>query len=152
MRAFYYVKDEFAINNSKSKAIPIPSRGTSAAAGYDFISPIDVTIQPGDTFIIWTDIKVQIPSNEVFKIYPRSSMAIKRDLILKNSVGIIDADYFENTSNDGNIGIALWNTGKIPQTIKQGEKIAQGIFEQYNTTVEFKLAFERQGGFGSTGL
>lgn len=152
MRGFYYVKDEFSVSNAKNKGIAIPSRGTSKAAGYDFISPIDTIILPQETVIIWTDIKVQIPDDEVFKIYPRSSMAINRNLILKNSVGIIDADYFENPKNDGNIGIPLWNVGDQPETINQGEKIAQGIFEKYYTCVEFKLAFERTGGFGSTGL
>ena len=152
MRSFYYVKDEFSINHAKDKNIPIPSRGTSKAAGYDFYSPIDIMILPGMTTLVWTDIKAQMPDDEVLKVYSRSSMAIKRNIVLKNSVGIIDADYFENTVNDGNIGIALWNVGQETEFIKQGEKIAQGIFEKYYTAIEDMPAFERQGGIGSTGL
>ena len=92
MRGFYYVKDEHSISNSKNKNIPLPSRGTDKAAGYDFISPVDAIIEAGESFTIWTDVKVQLPDDEVLKIYSRSSMAIKRNLILKNSVGIIDSD------------------------------------------------------------
>jgi len=152
MRGFYYVKDECAVSNAKSRAIPLPSRGTTKAAGYDFYSPNDFVIEPGQTCMIWTDIKAFFSEDEVLKIYPRSSMSVQRNLVLKNTVGIIDSDYYENKSNDGNIGIALWNTGNISQSVKQGEKIAQGIFEKYYTTTEANLISERQGGFGSTGL
>jgi dUTP pyrophosphatase len=152
MRGFYYVKDECAVSNAKSRAIPLPSRGTTKAAGYDFYSPNDFVIEPGQTCMIWTDIKALFSEDEVLKIYPRSSMSVQRNLVLKNTVGIIDSDYYGNKSNDGNIGIALWNTGNISQSVKQGEKIAQGIFEKYYTTTEANLISERQGGFGSTGL
>lgn len=152
MREFKYVDDNFAKGGSKAEYIPLPYRGTSEAAGYDFFSPINATIFPGHTLLIWTDVKASFPSDECLKIYPRSSMAIKRNLILKNSVGIIDSDYFENPDNDGNIGIPLWNVGDEPQSIKQGEKIAQGIFEKYYKINEVSSTALRQSGFGSTGL
>lgn len=152
MREFNYVDDIFAKSGSKDQRIPLPYRGTTEAAGYDFFSPINATIFPGHTLLVWTDIKVKLPKDECLKIYPRSSMAIKRNLILKNSVGIIDADYFENPDNDGNIGIPLWNVGDEPQSIKKGEKIAQGIFEKYYKINEANETALRQSGFGSTGL
>jgi dUTP pyrophosphatase len=152
MREFNYVDDTFAKSGGKEQRIPLPYRGTSQAAGYDFFSPINATIFPGHTLLIWTDVKVSMSSDECLKIYPRSSMAIKRNLILKNSVGIIDADYFENPDNDGNIGIPLWNVGDEPQSIKKGEKIAQGIFEKYYRINEANETALRQSGFGSTGL
>jgi dUTP pyrophosphatase len=152
MRGFYYVKDECAVSNAKSRAIPVPSRGTAKAAGYDFYSPNDFVIEPGQTCMIWTDIKALFPEDEVLKIYPRSSMSVQRNLVLKNTVGIIDSDYYENKSNDGNIGIALWNVGNVSQSVKQGEKMAQGIFEKYYTTTDAGLISERQGGFGSTDI
>jgi len=102
--------------------------------------------------LIWTDVKVRLPEDECLKIYPRSSMAIKRNLILKNSVGIIDADYYGNSDNDGNIAIPLWNIGDEPQSIKKDEKIAQGIFEKYYITKESEVGIKRQSGIGSTGL
>jgi len=151
-RGFEYVSTEHAKSGAESNDIPLPSRGTSEAAGYDFFSPIDATIFPGHTLLIWTDVKVRLPEDECLKIYPRSSMAIKRNLILKNSVGIIDADYYGNSDNDGNIAIPLWNIGDEPQSIKKDEKIAQGIFEKYYITKESEVGIKRQSGIGSTGL
>jgi dUTP pyrophosphatase len=152
VRRFEYVSDAYAKSGSRTNDIPLPSRGTSQAAGYDFFSPVSATIFPGHTLLIWTDVKVKLPEDECLKIYPRSSMAIKRDLILKNSIGIIDADYYSNPDNDGNIGIPLWNIGDEPQSIKKGEKIAQGIFEKYYKIAESGPIATRKSGIGSTGL
>jgi dUTP pyrophosphatase len=152
VRGFEYVSTEHAKSGAESNGISLPSRGTSEAAGYDFFSPIGATIYPGHTLLIWTDIKVRLPEDECLKVYPRSSMAIKRNLILKNSVGIIDADYYGNVDNDGNIGIPLWNVGDEPQSIKKGEKIAQGIFEKYYRVIETNKIPTRESGIGSTGL
>ena len=83
----------------------LPTRGTSKSAGYDLASPIDVIIEPHSSVLIWLNIKSYMLQDEVLEVYVRSSTAIKRDLILKNTVGIIDSDYYSNESNDGNIGI-----------------------------------------------
>ena len=152
MRGFYYVDDQFSRNNSKNNNIPLPHRGTSQAAGYDFYSPLDVLVAPNETVLIWTDVKVALGANECLKIYPRSSTAVKKNLVLKNSVGIIDADYFENSDNNGNIGIPLLNTGKKVELVRKGEKIAQGIFETFLTTLNDSQTNIRTGGFGSTGV
>lgn len=152
MRGFYYVKDDFAKNSAKANAIPLPTRSTSKSAGYDFFSPIQVTLAPNESKLIWTDVKAGMQADEVLKVYIRSSLATKKGLILKNTVGIIDADYFENESNDGNIGIMLWNTSDQIQKIEAGEKIAQGIFERYYIVEnEVEVMNNRAGGFGSTG-
>jgi dUTP pyrophosphatase len=154
VRGFEYVSTEYAKSGAESNNISLPSRGTSQAAGYDFFSPVSATIFPGHTLLIWTDVKAKIPLDECLKIYPRSSMAIKRNLILKNSVGIIDSDYYGNPDNDGNIAIPLWNIGDEPQSINKGERIAQGIFEKYYTSAKFISGTirERSGGIGSSGL
>ena len=129
----------------------LPTRGTSKSAGYDLASPIDVIIEPHSSVLIWTNIKAYMQDDEVLEVYIRSSTAIKRDLILKNTVGIIDSDYYSNESNDGNIGICLYNTTYAPREIKKGERIAQGIFKKYLVADDdVCLKDERTGGIGST--
>ena len=151
-RYFEYVDDKFAKSGAKTGGIPLPHRSTKASAGYDFYSPIEVEIPAGERALIWTDIKAKMPYYQVLKIYVRSSLGIKKGLILQNVTGIIDADYYGNTSNDGNIGIMLWNTSNSVQKIELGEKIAQGIFEQYYVVDdETSPSDSRTGGIGSTG-
>ena len=151
-RSFEYVDDKFAKSGARNNGIPLPHRSTKASAGYDFYSPIEVEIPAGERALIWTDIKAKMPYYQVLKIYVRSSLGIKKGLILQNVTGIIDADYYGNTSNDGNIGIMLWNTSNSVQKIELGEKIAQGIFEQYYVVDdETSPSDSRTGGIGSTG-
>ena len=129
----------------------LPTRGTSKSAGYDLASPIDVIIEPHSSVLIWTNVKAYMQDDEVLEVYIRSSTAIKRDLILKNTVGIIDSDYYSNESNDGNIGICLYNTTYAPREIKKGERIAQGIFKKYLVADDDVCLNEiRVGGIGST--
>ena len=131
----------------------LPTRGTSRSAGYDLASPIDVVIEPHSSVLIWTNIKAYMAEDEVLEVYIRSSTAIKRDLILKNTVGIIDSDYYSNEGNDGNIGICLYNTTYAPREIKKGERIAQCIFKKYLIADDdVCLNDVRVGGIGSTGV
>ena len=152
LRGFEYVEDSLAKSNAKANGIPLPVRGTKGSAGYDFCSPIEFEIAPGERKLIWTDVKAKMPYYQVLKIYVRSSIGIKKNLVLQNVTGIIDSDYYSNPSNDGNIGIMLWNTGESVQKIEVGEKIAQGIFEQYYVVDDDSVSADlRTGGIGSTG-
>ena len=131
----------------------LPTRGTSRSAGYDLASPIDVIIEPHSSVLIWTNIKAYMADNEVLQLHVRSSVGIKKGLMLKNVTGIIDADYYGNEGNDGNIGLALYNTGDEAVVIERGERLIQGIFMKYlvadNDTF---LKDVRVGGIGSTGV
>lgn len=98
-----------------------------------------------------TGIKACMDSNEVLKIYSRSSIATKNLVMLANNVGIIDADYYNNPDNEGHIFVPLLNFSPYDILIKKGDKIAQGIFEIYDTINDDKAEGERKGGFGSTG-
>ena len=129
----------------------LPERGTHSSAGYDFFSPVDFTVEPGEQFCIMTGIKAQMEPGMVLMMYPRSSMGIKRNVILANTTGIIDADYYDNPSNEGNIGIILYNYGDEPQSFIIGDKIAQGIFVKYYVTDTDSVTTFRNGGIGSTG-
>lgn len=128
----------------------IPLRGTSGSAGYDFCSYEEVTIEPNQTIMIQTGIKAYMLDDEVLQIYPRSSLGVKKHLRLANSVGIIDSDYYNNENNEGHIMIPLFNFGNEPITIRQGERVAQGIFSKYLITDTDQVSVKRSGGFGST--
>lgn len=101
--------------------------------------------------LVPTGLKVYMQDDEYLQIISRSSNPLKRNLMLPNSVGIIDADYYNNSSNEGHLYIQLINYGMRPYQIKKGDRIAQGIFSKY-LTVDNEVATEnvRIGGFGSS--
>jgi len=148
IRGFEIVSDEH--RKHPNKQIILPTRATSLSAGYDFYSPISIDIYPDEKAVIWTDIKSYMKNNEVLMLYVRSSIGIKRGLILANGTGIIDSDYYQNESNDGNIGICLHNISQGIQTIQEGERIAQGIFINYLIADNGNTENERVGGIGSS--
>lgn len=150
-RQFYVVNKAFRKNADAE--IQLPTRATDGSAGYDIYSPIDAIIKPGESILIWTDVKVSMNKDNVFSILPRSSIGIKKDLILKNVVGVIDHDYFGNENNNGNIGLCLKNIGTEEQSIAKGERVCQGIFSTYMTTFDdYPLSKKREGGIGSSGV
>lgn len=148
IRGFEHVSKE---NREYGKKGKLPTRSTSASAGYDFYSPIQFKIHRGETKLVFTNVKAFMREKEYLQLSIRSSLALERNLILVNSPGIVDADYYNNPDNEGNIGIMLRNIGQRPVEIKEGERIAQGIFQTYFIADEDYNDEEREGGFGSTG-
>ena len=134
------------INNE----ILLPLRGSKYSAGYDFYSNETVEILPGEKHTFWLDVKAYMKENEVLKIYVRSSIGIKKGLILQNVVGIIDMDYYNNESTDGNLCVCLYNTSKNVVMIEKGERIAQGIFMPFLVSDNCNSEEDRIGGIGST--
>lgn len=134
----------------EDKGVTLPHRGTSDAAGYDFHTLDDAIVMPHETVVLDTGVKAYMPYGEVLKIYPRSSMGIKKNLVLANGVAIIDSDYYNNPNNDGHIMIAIRNAGDVEQYIKAGDRIAQGIFCQF-LDCDDEPEETREGGIGSTG-
>jgi dUTP pyrophosphatase len=145
-RFFEVVKDEVRKNAGEIK---LPTRATEHSAGYDFYSPVDATIQPNEAVMIWTDVKAHMYYDNALLLIPRSSMG-KQPIMIANTVGLIDSDYYGNVDNDGNIGFRLLNLGNTPYEIKVGDRIGQGIFVKYGTVKDDKTSGTRQGGFGST--
>ena len=130
----------------------LPVRGSSKSAGYDLASPIDVIIEPHSSVLIWSNVKAYMQDDEVLKIYVRSSIGIKKGLMLKNTVGIIDADYYSNEGNDGNIGLTLYNMTDEAVVIQKGERVCQAIFTKYLVADDdVCLNDVRVGGIGSSG-
>ena len=134
------------------KDVEIPTRSTDGSAGYDFKVLETVYVNPGQVVLIPTGIKAFMEDDEVLKIYARSSLPKKKHLMLPNSVGIIDSDYYENEDNDGVIFMQVYNFGTAGVKLAKGERIAQGIFMKFLTaTAEEEVTAKRGGGFGSTG-
>ena len=129
--------------------IVIPFRATTGSAGYDFTCPIDITIKPNEMVKIPTGIRCFIEDGYVLHIYPRSSLGFKYQIGLANTVGIIDADYY-NALNEGHIIVALVNRGNKEVEIKQGDRIVQGIFYRFFIAEENEVTSVRKGGFGSS--
>lgn len=137
--------------------VKIPRRADSCSCGYDFYSLENIVLKPGEKHLFFTDIKVKMPVDNRLEINTRSGNGTKYGIVLANTIGYIDASYYCNPENDGNIGICLLNLGTEPFRIEIGDKIAQGCFSQYLITFddEFKRQQKkltiRKGGFGSTG-
>lgn len=145
MRAFHAVK------GYEDRGVALPSRGTKFSAGYDFKTLERVEILPGETKVIPTGVKAEMEKDDVLLIVPRSSVGIKKGVVLANTVGVIDADYFENPKNDGHILLALKNTSDRTAVFEKGERVAQGIFVKYGIVADDTAVSERKGGTGSTG-
>ena len=89
--------------------------------------------------------------DETLLIFARSSLGLKKGLMLSNSVGVIDSDYFNNDNNEGHIIFPLYNFKNKTVKVLKGEKICQGIFVKYLKTSDDKpLNNNRVGGFGSS--
>lgn len=131
--------------------VNFPKRKTKQSAGYDIESAVNVVINPGETKLIPTGIKVYMDENEWLGIYIRSSIAIKYGLILANNVAAIDSDYYNNPDNEGHIMLPIRNVSGMPYTVKKGDRIAQGIFHQYYKIDDDSADGNRTGGIGSTG-
>ena len=130
----------------------MPERKTQKSAGYDFCLPEDVVLEPGKLQLVPTGVKAYMQDDEYLGMHIRSSMAVKKRIMLVNNVGIIDADYYNNEDNEGHIMLALLNMGSEPVALTKGERVAQGIFYNYlvadgDAETEKEV---RGGGFGST--
>lgn len=102
--------------------------------------------------LVPTGLKAYMQEDEVLTLVSRSSSPLKRGLILPNSVGIIDADYYGNEKNEGEIFVQMMNFFPFDIRLKKGERIAQGIFIKYLKTDDDEGGLTtRDGGFGSSG-
>ena len=130
----------------------LPTYGSALAAGADLYACLDaaVTIAPGETAFIPTGIALEVPVGCAGLIYARSGMACKRGLAPANKVGVVDSDY------RGQILVALHNHGNLPQTVENGERVAQFVITPvlmpaYEAVEELSDTIRNAGGFGSTG-
>ena len=138
----------------ENKDINLPVRKTKFAAGYDIEAAEDIVIPSFKKgmvpVLIPTGLKAYMEDDEVLYLYNRSSNPKKKGLILANSVGVIDKDYYGNSDNDGHIMFAFFNIKDEDITIKKGEAIGQAVFSKYLITDNDDANGVRTGGFGST--
>ena len=146
---------EFNLNEQEIKNIynelKLPKRATVGSAGYDFYTPVDITLKPGETIKIPSGIRCEMNPSWVLMLFPRSGLGFKYRLQLNNTVGIIDSDYFYS-DNEGHIFIKLTNDSNENKVleVKKGQGIVQGIFMIYGVTEDDDVTDLRNGGFGST--
>lgn len=167
----------------KEEEMLLPTRGTAASAGYDFIvaedtyvpsywqdmksfsnmyqTPVcgtftldeikDITKKSGiKPTLVSTGIKCFLPKDMYLELSVRSSTPLKHWLIMANSIGIIDADYYNNPDNEGEIFFQMINLSPFPIQLRKGDRIGQGILKTYELVENDNAEGVRQGGFGST--
>ena len=137
----------------EDKDIHMPVRKTKNSAGYDVEAASDIVIEPYKNgmkpTLIPTGLKAYCQDDEYYILVNRSS-GPKKGFVMANSIGIIDADYYGNESNDGHFYFQYWNFGDKPLEIKKGDVIGQVIFQKYLTIDDDNATGMRTGGFGST--
>ena len=134
--------------------INLPVRKTKCSAGYD-IEAAEDTVIPSfkkgmKPTLVKTGLKAYMGGDEVLILANRSSNPGKKGLILSNSIGVIDSDYYGNPDNDGHIMFAFYNIKDEDIEIKKGDAIGQAIFQKFLVTDDGIATGERKGGFGST--
>lgn len=129
----------------------LPERSTKNSGGYDFYVPEDTVCKSHEITMVKTGVKAMFPEDEVLLLFNRSSNPKKKGLIILNGVGVVDADYYGNPDNDGEIAGLFYNMTNEDVVLKAGEKMMQGVFVKYGITDDDNAEGERTGGFGSTG-
>ncbi|KRN88452.1 hypothetical protein [Ligilactobacillus ceti] len=170
------------VSKYQEQGLKLPVRATKSAAGYDFYAAEDFvlpsiwktnfikilyllwhkkplrpdavtkaqkTLKP---YLVPTGIKAYMPADEFLLLANRSSSPLKKGLVLPNGIGVVDADYYNNAANEGEIFFQLVNLNITDQVIKKGERVGQGIFMPYLLADQDQGGLtERTGGFGSSG-
>ncbi len=138
----------------EDKGINLPIRKTKYSAGYDIEAAEDTIIpsfkKGAAPTLIKTGLKAYMKEDEYLMLCNRSSNPKKKGLVMANSVGIIDKDYYGNPDNDGHFMFSFFNIKEEDIVIKKGEAIGQAIFQKYLTVDNDQAEGERIGGFGST--
>ena len=142
------------------KDVELPKLATEGSAGADLRAYLydeetneeiaKIILQPNQKAKIHTGLAFQLPKSTAMLLLPRSSMGIKKGLILQNTVGLLDSDY------TGECLIFVKNIGDEPVEIKNGERLAQAVIVPYIKPVFFEVEeldkTERgAGGFGHSG-
>ena len=138
--------------NKITEDIKLPERSTLNSAGYDFFAIEDITIPAKKLTRVMTGVKCELMPNQVLILANRSSNPSKKGLILANGIGVIDADYYGNPDNDGEMGFEFYNILDEDVVIKKGEKLGQGIIIKFDKTEDDYVIKTRESGWGSTGV
>lgn len=117
----------------------------------DLASLADITKTKGiRPTLVSTGVKCHLDDDKFLMLSLRSSTPLKYWLVLANSVGIIDSDYWNNSSNEGEIFLQVINFSPVGIELHKGDCIGQGIILPYYAVTGDEAGGTRTGGFGST--
>ena len=140
----YSMMNEYPITDNGK----ITSKGT---VDLDEVARITKSLKAKPT-LVSTGMKCQLDPDTYLELSVRSSCPLKYWLILGNGVGIIDADYYNNPDNEGEIFFQIINLSPFDIELHKGDIIGQGIIKPYLTTKDDNASCQRVGGFGSTSV
>lgn len=140
------------VSRCKDMEVKLPKRKTKKSAGYDFFAIEDIELYPNKLYVLPTGVKAAMEDDEVLYLHIRSSAAFKRGVRMINSVAVIDSDFYNNETNEGEISLGLLSYNDDVVRIKKGECVAQGVFHKFLITDDDDADGERIGGIGSTGI
>lgn len=150
MRKFAVVKNEHLKYGVKAEDVKLPVRATKTSVAYDIYSPTQEVIPAGETKLIFSNLKAYFNDDEVLYLATTSGMG-KKGIMLAQGIGVIESDYADNESNDGNLGFMLYNHGKTDFVVNVGDKIGQAWFAKFLVVDnDIPPTETRKGGFGST--
>ena len=130
--------------------IKLPKRATTGSAGYDFYTPISLSLDTGSEIMIPTGIRARFSPDYALIIAPKSGLGSKFRLQLNNTFGLIDSDYYYS-DNEGHIMCKIINDGREGKQISlsSGASFVQGFFVKIGITEDDNAEGVRNGGFGS---
>lgn len=131
--------------------LPMPERSSVGSAGYDIHTPFAFTLKPGEEVKVPTGLKCRMDDGWFLMAVPRSGLGFKYYTRLANTVGIIDASYYNNEGNEGHMFVKIRNEGDKDVVVEKFDRICQMIFVPFGITEDDDVSAERTGGFGSSG-
>ena len=147
---YEYLQNEATKNVSLTDLLLDPSKLKTV---YTLAEMADLTkLTKAKPTLVPTGVKCKLEPDTYLELSVRSSCPLKYWLILANSVGIIDADYYSNPDNDGEIFFQMINLSPYDIQLKKGDIIGQGIIKPYLKTEDDAAQGDRLGGFGSTSV
>lgn len=134
------------------KTMPLPAYQTRGSVAFDLYARTAMTIPPFKPTIIPANFVVKIPEGYFLMLASRSSLPLKKNLMLANGLGVIDHDY---CGDKDELGVQVLNFSQADVSVERGERIAQAILVKIEKIKEFdeveSMKEESRGGFGSTG-
>ncbi len=138
--------------SDRIKDIPLPSYATDGSSGMDIRAGVEdkLTLRPGETALIPTGFRIEVPPGYEAQVRPRSGLAINNSVGILNSPGTIDSDY------RGEVKIVITNFGKKEFTVARGDRIAQLVIAPvahatWKEVSSIDSTSRGEGGFGHTG-
>jgi len=133
-------------------SLPMPAYQTKGSVAFDLYSREDMEIPPWKPTLVPTNLVVKVPKNYFLMIASRSSLQLKKNLIVGNGIGVIDQDY---CGDEDEMRVVIINYTDKPVRIERGERVAQALLVRITVAESFKekkvMGSRSRGGFGSTG-